>query len=318
MKLSEICEKIGLNFIGVDKEISSMNTLQDADATQLSFFHDKKYINDLATTSAAAVILTADLADKLPEGVEALVVPSNPYLFMAKASQFFTPKLIDSTLEKAKIGEGSYVAEKATVENGAIIGSNCTIMAGAYIGTNVTIGDNTIIHPNVTIYRNSIVGSNCIIHASSVIGSDGFGFAHNADGSHIKFYQNGNVVIEDDVEIGSNTSVDCAVFGSTYIRKGAKLDNLIQIGHNCDIGEYSIMVAQSGSAGSTKLGRNVVVGGQAAIAGHLEIAPFTTLASRTGVTKSIKESGKTFAGFPMMEHKKWLKLQARIASLLKK
>ena len=133
----------------------------------------------------------------------------------------------------------------------------------------------------------------------------------------IEEIKNGKVIIEDDVEIGANTTVDCAVFGSTIIKQGVKIDNLVQIGHNCVVGEHSIIVSQSGLAGSTTLGRNVVMGGQSATAGHLSIAPFTTMAARSGVTKSIQQSGMTFAGFPLVEHKIWLKLQAKIARLIK-
>ena len=190
-------------------------------------------------------------------------------------------------------------------------------MAHSYVGAESVIGDNTIVYPNVTVYRDCVIGKDCIIHSNTAIGSDGFGFATNARGEHTKIYQNGNVVIEDDVEIGSNVSVDRAVFGSTFIKKGVRIDNLVQIGHNCEIGEYSVLVAQSGVAGSTTLGRNVVMGGQSATAGHLTIAPFSTFAARSGVTNNIKESGKTFAGFPLMDHKQWLKLQVKIARLLK-
>lgn len=318
ISLKLLCSNIGIDFEGKDIEIEGINTLKDAKKSEISFLSDKKYASQLPLTKAAAVIILEDNLKDLPSGVEALVVKENTYLYMAKATQYFAPKLIDFDTPKAIIGEGTFVAENAYIANGTSVGKNCHILPGAYIGSNCTIGDGTIIHANVSIYRDTVIGNDCIIHSGTVIGSDGFGFAHTAQGEHVKIYQNGNVVIEDSVEIGANCSIDSAVFGSTTIRKGAKLDNLIQIGHNCDIGEHSIIVSQSGVAGSTKLGRNVVVGGQAATAGHLEIAPFTTLASRTGVTKSIKESGKTFAGFPMMEHRQWLKLQGRIASLLKK
>jgi UDP-3-O-[3-hydroxymyristoyl] glucosamine N-acyltransferase len=154
-----------------------------------------------------------------------------------------------------------------------------------------------------------------MIHSGSAVGSDGFGYAHTKTGEHVKLYQNGNVVIEDDVEIGANTTIDCAVFGSTVIKRGTKIDNLVQIGHNCIVGEHTIMVSQSGIAGSTTLGRNVVMGGQAAAAGHLSIASFTTLAARSGVTKSIIKGG-IYSGFPLMEHKLWLKLQAKLAKIV--
>ena len=316
MKLSAIAELLETKIDSPDIEITGLNTLKDANANEVSFVSNSKYIKDIENTKAAGVIIADSLKKHLPNGTIALIV-ENSYLSMALLSKYFAPAIEDETLPKAIIGEGSKVSSKAEIANGAVVGKNCTILAHVYIGAEVVVGDNTIIYPNVTIYRDCKVGSDCIIHANSVIGSDGFGFATDAKGEHTKIYQNGNVVVEDDVEIGSNTSIDRAVFGSTFIKKGVRIDNLVQIGHNCEVGEYSVMVSQSGLAGSTKLGRNVVMGGQAAAAGHLSIAPFTTLAARSGVTNDIKESGKTFAGFPLMEHRTWLKLQAKIARLLK-
>jgi UDP-3-O-[3-hydroxymyristoyl] glucosamine N-acyltransferase len=202
----------------------------------------------------------------------------------------------------------------AYIGKGAKIGDNSIVMSGAYVGDYANIGDNTILYPNSVVYRDCIVGNNCIIHAGAVIGSDGFGFAHTKTGEHVKIYQNGIVIVEDDVEIGANTTIDRAVFGITRIKRGTKIDNLVQIGHNCEIGEYSIIVSQTGIAGSSTLGRNVVMGGQSATAGHLSIGAFATIAARGGVTKSI-EGGKTYSGFPLMEHKEWLRLQAKISKL---
>jgi UDP-3-O-[3-hydroxymyristoyl] glucosamine N-acyltransferase len=316
MKLSSIAKIIGAEFSGDDIEITSMNTLKDASSTELSFVSNTKYVKEIQDSKAAAIIVDAKNRSLVPDGCCALVV-DEPYWQMAVLSKSFAPVIEDDTLPHAKIGEGSKVSQKAEIANGAVIGKNCTILAHVYIGANATIGDNSIIYPNVTVYRDCSIGSDCIIHANTTIGSDGFGFATNKLGQHKKIYQNGNVIIEDDVEIGSSTTVDRAVFGSTLIKTGTRIDNLVQVGHNCEIGEYSVLVAQSGISGSSKLGRNVVMGGQSATSGHLQIAPFTTMAARTGVTKTIKESGKTFAGFPMMEHKQWLKLQAKIAKLLK-
>lgn len=229
---------------------------------------------------------------------------------------FWTP-IEDDSLNEPVIGEGTKVSPKAEVANGAVIGKNSTIMAGVYVGANAKIGDNTILYPNVVVYKDCIVGNDCIIHAGTAIGSDGFGFASNKMGEHNKIYHNGNVVIGNDVEIGSNTSVDRAVFGSTKIKTGARLDNLIQVGHNCEIGEYAVAAGQSGFAGSSKVGRSNVFGAQSGVAGHLEIAPFNTFAARTGVTKTIKASGKTYAGFPFMDYKIWLKIQGKLARLVK-
>lgn len=316
MKLQEIAEVIGAEFSGVDIEITAMNTLKDALGSELSFISNAKYVKDISISNAGAIIVDSKTKEFVPDSCIALVV-ENPYLQMAILSKSFAPPIEDDSLPLAIVGEGSQISPKAEIANGAKIGKNCTILAHVYIGANAVIGNNTIVYPNVTIYRDCIVGSDCIIHSNTAIGSDGFGFATNKLGEHTKIYQNGNVIIEDDVEIGSNVSIDRAVFGSTLIKKGVRIDNLVQIGHNCEIGEYSVFVAQSGCSGSTKLGRNVVVGGQAAFAGHLEIAPFSTFAARSGVTHNIKESGKTFAGFPLMDHRKWLKLQAKIARLLK-
>lgn len=313
MKLSQIADALHLSFEGEDCEITGLNTLKDAKEGELSFLSDSKYEKDLENTRASAVILHPSKASLLPNGVIALS-SDEPYLMLAHVSKYFAKPIQSSTVPPS-IGKNTTVYPTAHIENGAKIGEGCTIMSGVYVGTDAVIGNNVILYPNVSVYRDCVLGNDVIIHSGTVIGSDGFGFAHTKMGEHVKLYQNGNVVIEDDVEIGSNTTIDCAVFGTTLIKRGAKLDNLIQIGHNCIVGEYSIMVSQSGLAGSTTLGRNVVMGGQSATAGHLTIAPFTTLAARSGVTKSITEKG-VYSGFPLMEHKLWLKLQGKLAKIL--
>lgn len=316
MKLTEIAKIIGADFNGVDIEIDSMNTLKDAASNELSFVANSKYVKDISTSNAGAIIVDEKTKEFVHEGCIALVV-ENPYWEMAILSKYFAPSIEDTTLPSPVIGSQSNISPKAEIANGAVIGKNCMIMANVYIGANSIIGDNTVIYPNVTVYRDCKVGSNCMIHAGAVIGSDGFGFATNKLGEHKKIYQNGNVIVEDDVEIGSNTTLDRAVFGSTLIKKGVRIDNLVQVGHNCEIGEYSVLVAQSGFAGSTRIGRNNVFGAQSGASGHIEIAPFNTFAARTGVTKSVRETGLTFAGFPFMDHKSWLKLQAKLARLIK-
>jgi len=315
VKLSQIAQIINITFDGKDKEIVSMNTLTDATQDQITFISNPKYAKEIPHTKAGAILITEAAKNLVPNSCEALIV-DDPYWNTALLSKEFAPAIEDQQGE-ISIGDGTIVSEKATVTKGAKIGKNCTIMAGVYIGSQTQIGDNTILYPNVVVYRDCKIGSNCIIHANTTIGGDGFGFATNKMGEHKKIYQNGNVIIEDNVEIGSSVTVDRAVFGSTIVKKGVHIDNLVQVAHNCEVGEFSVLVAQSGIAGSTKLGRNVVMGGQAASAGHLEIASFNTFAARSGITKSIKEAGKTWAGFPLMEHKKWLKLQGKIAKLLK-
>ncbi len=316
MKLTEIAKIIGAEFNGEDVEISSMNSLKDATKSELSFVSNSKYVKDVEVSNAGAIIVDAKTANAVPSGCVALVVDA-PYLQMAILSKSFAPMVEDNSLPVAEIGEGSVVSSKAEIANGAKIGKNCTILAGVYVGAESVIGDNTTLYSNVVIYRDSVIGSDCMIHANTTIGADGFGFATNKLGEHTKIYQNGNVIIEDDVEIGCNSCIDRAAFGSTLVKKGVRIDNLVQIGHNCELGEYSVFVAQSGVAGSTTFGRNCVMGGQAATAGHLSVAPFSTFAARSGITNDVKESGKTFGGFPLLEQRVWLKLQVKIARLLK-
>ena len=315
MTLQEIVEFIGLN--NQDEiEITGLNTLLDSNENQLTFFFFFKYINDLKNTKAAAVLVTKENVSEVPSGTIALVC-DEPYLNLAKISKLFAPNVIEMDGEKPIVGGRTKVMPNVYIGKDSVVGSDCTIMAGAFIGDNVKIGNNTIIYPNVTVYRDCTIGNDCIIHAGTVIGSDGFGFANTKDGKYIKIYQNGNVTIGNDVEIGANCAIDRAVFNSTIIEDGVRIDNLVHIAHNCKIGRGSILVGQVGLAGSTILNAYVVMGGQSAAAGHLEIAPFTTIAARGGVTKSITEPKKSWAGFPLFEHKQWLKLQGKISNLLK-
>ena len=315
MTLQEISEFIGINN-QEEKEITGLNTLLDSNENQLTFLENKKYINDLKNTKAAAVLVTPENATEVPAGTIALIC-DEPYLNLAKISKLFAPNVVEMDGEKPLIGGGTKVMPNVYIGKDSVVGSDCTIMAGAFIGDNVKIGNNTIIYPNVTIYRDCKVGNDCIIHAGTVIGSDGFGFANTKDGKYIKIYQNGNVIIGNDVEIGANSAIDRAVFNSTIIEDGVRIDNLVHIGHNCKIGRGSILVGQVGLSGSTTLNPYVIMGEQSRTAGHLEIAPFTTIAARGEFTKSITEPKKSWAGFPLFEHKQWLKLQGKIANLLK-
>jgi UDP-3-O-[3-hydroxymyristoyl] glucosamine N-acyltransferase len=315
MTLQEITDFVGIDCQNV-KEIIGLNTLTNSNENELTFLENKKYLADLKNTKAAAVLVTKENASEVPSNTIALIC-DEPYLMLAKISKLFAPNIIEMDGEKPLIGGGTKVMPNVYIGKDSVVGSDCTIMAGAFIGDNVTIGNNTIIYPNVTIYRDCKVGDDCIIHAGTVIGSDGFGFANTKDGKYIKIYQNGNVTIGNDVEIGANCAIDRAVFKSTIIEDGVRLDNLVHIAHNCKVGRGSILVGQVGLAGSTILNHYVVMGGQSATAGHLEVAPFTTIAARGGVTKSITEPKKSWAGFPLFEHRQWLKLQGKISNLLK-
>ena len=315
LNLKDICKSLAID-CNVDLNVTGLNTLKDANQYEISFLENKKYTEDLIATKAGAVFVTKEFIELVPSNTIALVT-DEPYLNLAYASAFFAPKIIETDGKEPQIGQNCHIMENVFIGKNSVIGDNTTIMAGAFIGDNVTIGKNTIIYPNTTVYRDCIVGNNCIIHSGTVIGSDGFGFAHTKEGKYVKIYQNGNVVIGNDVEIGSNTSIDRAAFNATIIEDGVRIDNLVHIAHNCIIGKGSIIVGQVGLSGSTKLHEYVIMGGQSGTSGHLEVAPFTTIAARGGVTKSIKEPKKQWAGFPLMEHRSWLKLQSKIQNLLK-
>ncbi|MBN2768781.1 MAG: UDP-3-O-(3-hydroxymyristoyl)glucosamine N-acyltransferase [Campylobacterales bacterium] len=315
MLLSKIAKELGLSFDGEDIEITGIHTLSEAGSVQISFFDNARYKDQLSQTRAAAVLCEERYALLLPKETRVLIT-DEPYLKLALASKLFAYNISTKT-STPSLGKNCDIDKSVVFGRNVVIGDDVIILANCYIGDDVTIKAGTLLHANVSIYHHCEVGQNCILHSGAVIGSDGFGFAHTKDGRHVKIYQNGNVIIGDDVEIGANCAIDRAVFGTTYIREGVKMDNLIQIGHNCDIGAYSLFAGQAGIAGSTKVGRNAVFGGQSATSGHLNIGDFVQVAGKSGVTKSL-EGGKTYAGFPAVEHKEWLKNQAKLSSLLKK
>lgn len=215
----------------------------------------------------------------------------------------------------AQLGEQIFIAAFAYLSENVSIGNNVKIFAGAFVGNNVKIGNNSIIHAGVKIYDDCIIGNNVIIHSGTVVGSDGFGFAPLADGTFKKIPQIGNVIIEDNVEIGANSTIDRATMGSTIIKAGTKLDNLIQIAHNVEVGNNTIIAAQSGISGSTKLGNNVLVGGQVGIVGHITIADGTKINAQSGVTKSIKETNTSVTGSPAYDYTASLRSQVAARNL---
>ncbi len=314
MSLVDILKELDLSYSGKDFEVLSFGTLKDANSSQIAFFNDEKLLEDLKNTQAGAVILKEEYVEFLPSTCSA-IVDENPYLQMAKMSRYFAKKLFINSGEKS-------ISAKATVDSSAVVGDGTVIedgvyvMAGAVIGANVLIGADSKIYPNVVIYDDTIIGKNCFIQAGAIIGSDGYGYAHTKSGEHVKIYHSGAVVIEDDVEIGANSTIDRAVFGTTRIGKNTKIDNLVHIGHNCELGESCIVVAQSGLAGSASLGHHVVLGGQSGVGGHIHIGDFAQVAARGGVTKSI-EGGKTYGGFPLMLQKDWLRIQLRLIKYFK-
>jgi UDP-3-O-[3-hydroxymyristoyl] glucosamine N-acyltransferase len=300
-----------------DTTVTSFGKIEEAVAGQLSFLANPKYEEYLYTTKASLVIVNESL--QLQKNIPAtLVRVKDAYTAFAtllttyqnlKAQQkkgIETPSHIAST---ATLGTDVFVGAFAYIGEKVSIGNNSKIFPGAYIAENVSIGTNTTIHAGVKIYEDCVIGNDVIIHAGTVIGSDGFGFAPQPDGSYQKVPQIGNVIIEDQVEIGANTTIDRATMGSTIIKKGVKLDNLIQIAHNVEIGSQTVIAAQTGISGSTKLGQKIMIGGQAGIAGHLTIANGVKIAGGAGVTKNLDGEGKSYAGFPAEDAKQSLKAQ---------
>jgi UDP-3-O-[3-hydroxymyristoyl] glucosamine N-acyltransferase len=207
----------------------------------------------------------------------------------------------------AKIGTDVFIGPYAYIGENCIIGDGCSIYPHVYIGDNTKLGNNCIINPGVTIYHDCLLGEGCIVHAGTVIGSDGFGFAPQSDNEFMKIPQLGNVILEDNVEIGSNVTIDRATMGSTIIRKGVKLDNLIQIAHNVEVGENSVMAAQTGISGSTKVGKNCMFGGQVGLAGHIRIANGTKIGAQGGILGDVKEENTAIIGSPAIEVKQFLR-----------
>ena len=303
--------------------VSQFGKIEEATAGQISFLANPKYEEFLYQTKASIIIVNENLVLKQAISATLIRVPDAYAAFATMLTKYQelktqnltgiqTPSFISST---AKMGENHFVAAFAHIGDNANIGNNVKIFANVIIGENVKIGNNVILHPGVVIYSDCVLGNNITIHSGSIIGSDGFGFAPKADGSFQKVPQLGNVVIEDNVEVGSNTTIDRATIGSTIIRKGVKLDNLIQVAHNVEVGENTVIAAQTGISGSTKIGKNVMIGGQVGIAGHLSIADGIKIAAKSGITKSFKEANLTLTGNPAGEHNASLRTQVYMKNL---
>ncbi|MDJ1483457.1 UDP-3-O-(3-hydroxymyristoyl)glucosamine N-acyltransferase [Cytophagaceae bacterium YF14B1] len=291
--------------------VNKLAKIEEATAGCLAFLSNQKYEPYLYTTEATAVIVGKDFEPK-KEYTATLIRVDNPYLAFTVLLEQYQQYLMAA---KVGIEQPSFIGDNSTTGNNifrgafSYIGSNCKIgnnvkiYPQAYIGDNVTIGDNTVIYAGAKIYSDIVIGNRCVVHAGAVIGSDGFGFAPQPDGSYRPIPQVGNVVLEDDVCIGANTVVDCATMGSTIIRQGAKLDNLIQIAHNVEIGKHTVIAAQSGISGSTKIGNYCVIAGQVGIVGHLQIADKTSFGAQSGVSKSIQKEGLKLQGSPAFDYK---------------
>jgi UDP-3-O-[3-hydroxymyristoyl] glucosamine N-acyltransferase len=297
--------------------VTSFGKIEEAKAGQLAFLANPKYEEHLYTSQASIIIINEELELKQPINATLIRVPDAYSAFaalLAKYQEMMTQQMTGiqqpSYIAKtASYGQNIFIGAFAYLGENVTLGDNTKIFPNAFIGDNVKIGYNTIIHPGVKIYKDCVIGNNVTIHAGTVIGSDGFGFAPQPDGSFKKVPQIGNVVIEDNVEIGANTTIDRATIGSTIIKAGAKLDNLIQIAHNVEVGNDTVIAAQAGVSGSTKLGKGVMVGGQVGIVGHLQIGDGAKINAQSGVSKSI-EPGKAVTGSPAHDYTATLRSQA--------
>lgn len=285
--------------------VERLAKIEEATAGSITFLANPKYEQYLYTTDASVVLINS--YQVIAEPVKAtLIRVENAYsAITVLLERYNTLKLNKSGIEQpsfihptAKLGDDCYVGAFAYIGPGTKLGNKCKIYPGVYIADNVVLGDNVTLFPGVIVYFDCVIGSNTIIHSGAIIGSDGFGFAPNADGTYNKISQIGNVVIGDDVEIGSNTTIDRATMGSTIIHKGAKLDNLLQIAHNVEIGSNTVIAAQTGISGSTKVGDNCVIGGQVGMVGHISVAKGSQIMAKSGINKNITEENKKWGGIP--------------------
>ncbi|MBI9062712.1 MAG: UDP-3-O-(3-hydroxymyristoyl)glucosamine N-acyltransferase [Marinilabiliaceae bacterium] len=294
--------------------ITNVSKIEEGKPETLTFLANPKYTHYLYTTKADVVIINDSFVAeqtvkatliRVPDAYKALAQLLEMYeQSQPKKSGIEQPSFIDSS---ATLGDFAYVGAFAYIGENVKIGNNVQIYPQAFVGDNVTIGDNSIVYAGAKIYKHCRVGENCIIHAGAVIGSDGFGFAPDENNEYKKIAQIGNVILEDNVEVGANCALDRATMGSTIIRRGAKLDNLIQIAHNVEVGENTVLAAQAGIAGSAKIGKNCMFGGQVGIAGHISIADNTKIGAQAGVGGNIKKEGQILMGSPVIDVKQFYK-----------
>jgi len=327
MTVADIAEWLQGDLVGDGStEILRVAKIEEAGRQELTFLANPRYARYVETTEASAILVSrsfSHLEVKAP-GTLAFIKVDDPYVAFLQVLRRLTPSIdpfgkgIHATAvvsSTATLGKNVDLGAYVVVADGAHIGDNTRIGEGCIIGAKSEIGRDCRLFPNVTVYHQCRLGNRVSVHSGTVIGSDGFGFAPKSDGTYEKIPQLGIVVIEDDVEIGSNCSIDRATMGETLIKKGVKLDNLIQVAHNVVIGENTVIAAQTGISGSTKLGKNMMVAGQVGFAGHIEIADRTVIMAQSGIPKSIREEGKTFFGYPAKERGKAIRIEALLRSL---
>jgi UDP-3-O-[3-hydroxymyristoyl] glucosamine N-acyltransferase len=320
LTLGEVVEYLQGTLMGGDPKtpITGVSGIREARSGDITFLGHPRYRRDLEATRAAAVVVAEPLD---PERVPCPQVQvKHPYYAFARLMGLFhrlplPPPGISSQahIGRAALGEGISIGPFVTVGDGAEIGRRTVLYPGVYVGEGVRIGEESILYANVTLREGVRIGCRVIIHSGTVVGSDGYGFVFH-EGRHHKILQMGGVVIEDDVEIGANVSIDRGTIGDTWVKRGTKIDNLVQIGHNVTVGEHSLLVAQVGISGSTEIGDFVAMGGQAGAAGHIHIGDRVQVGAKSGVTRDVSE-GETISGFPAVSHTEWLKTQAVLRNL---
>jgi len=303
-------------------KVHTVAKIEEGKPGALSFLANPKYEQYIYTTASSVVLVKNEFRPSR-EVRTTLIRVDDPYQSVARLLQIYeaarpAPKGIHPTAvidDTATVGEDVYLGAYAVISANAVIGSGSSIYPHTWVGDGVKVGKNCTLHAGVKVYSDCVIGDSCILHAGAVIGADGFGFAPVADSNFIKIPQIGNVVIEDNVEIGANTCIDRATMGSTVIQSGVKLDNLVQVGHNVVIGENTVIAGQSGIASSTKIGRNCMIGGQVGIVGHLTVADGCRIGAQTGIIGSVREEGSTIVGTPSLDSRKFMKSYAFFARL---
>lgn len=306
-----------------DAEVFKLAKIEEGTEGSLTFLANPKYANFIYTTAATITIVNVDFVPE-SELTTTLIKVEDAYQAFSKLLEYYNQvKLMKSGIEQPSVisenvtyGEQLYLGSFSYIGKNVTIGNNVKIYPNCFIGDNVTIGDNCIFFAGIRIYSESVIGNNCVIHSGTIIGSDGFGFAPQEDGTYSKVPQIGNVILENNVEIGSCTTIDRATLGSTIIRNGVKLDNQIQIAHNVEIGENTVIAAQTGIAGSTKIGSNCMIGGQVGIAGHITIGNNVRVQAQSGIGKSIAD-GETIQGSPAFNYGDYSKSYVHFRNLPK-
>lgn len=300
-----------------DVKVNRLARIEDGEPEALSFLANPKYYQYIYTTRSSIVLVQSDFESLQPIACT-LIRVNDPYTAFANLLEIYDKmrkgktgtSSLSSIAKSAKIGANAYIGDFVVISDNAIIGDDVRIYPHTYVGENVKIGSGTTINPGVVIYYDCQIGNNCTIHGGTIIGADGFGFAPQSDNNYKKVAQIGNVIIEDNVEIGANTTIDRATLGSTIVRRGVKLDNLIQVGHNVEIGENTIIAAQSGIAGSTKVGKNCMLGGQVGLAGHIVIADDVKIGAQAGLASTVHKPGSILLGAPAIDISRYRRIIA--------